>query len=113
MSSLDPAFDFAAANAELLAKASLSAPHRPLGSKNLTDELFGKWDFENPRVPWDLGLVDHLTHPRVFHPNRGVERNQKRLRLNQRLTALFDGVLGRGPGESNVLNCLTGLLDFF
>ena len=32
MSSLDPAFDFAAAKAELLANASLSAPHRPLGS---------------------------------------------------------------------------------
>ena len=32
MSSFDPGFDFAAANAELLAKASLRAPHRPLGS---------------------------------------------------------------------------------
>ena len=32
MSSFDPGFDFAAASAELLAKASLRAPHRPLGS---------------------------------------------------------------------------------
>src|SRR5262245_1254778 len=32
MSSFDPGFVFAAAKAELLANASLSAPHKPLGS---------------------------------------------------------------------------------
>src|SRR5512134_1188301 len=36
MSSLELVFDFAAANAELLANASLRAPHKPLGSAAVT-----------------------------------------------------------------------------
>ena len=72
MSSFEPGFDFAAANAELLAKASLRAPHRPLGSAAET-AMPATWCFREsgPLVWLKVLLIRHdnlllATHSQII-----------------------------------------------